>query len=98
MTCVTVLYAVLCVAIVTSSSTKPLCELCKNIVNEVDEVLKKGGDVEKAVSEFCRNDVPAFLSEMCEKIIAKNLKYIIEKLKEHDSAEKICTDLYLCNE
>ncbi|VDM64642.1 unnamed protein product [Angiostrongylus costaricensis] len=51
-----------------------------------------------AVSEFCRDDVPEFLSDYCEKIIAKNLKYIIEKLKDHEPADKICADLYLCNE
>ncbi|KHJ76978.1 Saposin-like type B, region 1 [Oesophagostomum dentatum] len=60
---------------------KPLCDLCENLIKKVDEVLEKGGDVEKAVDEFCKEDVPTFLVETCEKIISKNLKYIIEKLK-----------------
>ncbi|KIH63187.1 hypothetical protein ANCDUO_06511 [Ancylostoma duodenale] len=67
---------------------KPLCEMCENLIKKVDEVLEKGGDVEEvrirlnaAVDEFCREDVPSFLVEYCEKIISKNLKYIIEKLK-----------------
>ncbi|EPB68774.1 surfactant protein B [Ancylostoma ceylanicum] len=75
---------------------KPLCEMCENLIKKVDEVLEKGGDVEEAVDEFCRDDVPSFLVEYCEKIISKNLKYIIEKLKEHDPPEQICTDIYLC--
>ncbi|VDO29435.1 unnamed protein product [Haemonchus placei] len=89
---------------------KPLCEMCENLIKKVDEVLKQGGDVQKvllsnitdcesssmAVEQFCRDDMPEFLVDYCEKIIAKNLKYIIEKLKDHDPPEKICTDIYLC--
>ncbi|ETN73643.1 surfactant protein B [Necator americanus] len=75
---------------------KPLCGMCEGLIEKVDEVLKQGGDIEKAVDEFCREDVPTFLVDYCEKIISKNLKYIIEKLKDHDSPEKICTDIYLC--
>ncbi|CAJ0593088.1 unnamed protein product [Cylicocyclus nassatus] len=75
---------------------KPLCEMCEGLIEKVDEVLEKGGDIEQAVDEFCREDVPSFLVDYCEKIIAKNLKEIIEKLKDHESPEKICTDIYLC--
>ncbi|VDN30524.1 unnamed protein product [Cylicostephanus goldi] len=76
---------------------KPLCEMCEGLIEKVDEVLEKGGDIEEAVDEFCREDVPSFLVEYCEKIISKNLKEIIEKLKDHESPEKICTDIYLCS-
>ncbi|PIO75090.1 Saposin-like type B, region 1 [Teladorsagia circumcincta] len=75
---------------------KPMCEMCENLIKKIDEVLEQGGDVEKAVDQFCREDLPEFLVEYCEKIVAKNLKYIIEKLKDHDPPEKICTDIYLC--
>ncbi|WKX92536.1 hypothetical protein Q1695_010515 [Nippostrongylus brasiliensis] len=94
-----VFVAVLAVALGLSTATlrkKPLCEMCENMVAKVDEVLAKGGDIEKAVEEFCRDDVPSFLVDYCEKIISKNLNYIIEKLKNHESAEQICTDIYLC--
>ncbi|KAK6047013.1 hypothetical protein COOONC_15480 [Cooperia oncophora] len=55
--------------------------MCESLIKKVDDVLRQGGDVEKAVDQFCKEDVPEFLVEYCEKIISKNLKYIIEKLK-----------------
>ncbi|KJH51081.1 Saposin-like type B, region 1 [Dictyocaulus viviparus] len=93
---VAVVVSVFCLIVFSDAYKKPFCELCENIVKKVDDVLKEGGDIEKAVDEFCRNDVAEFLVEYCEKIIAKNLKYIIEKLKDHESPEKICFDIYFC--
>ncbi|CAI5440021.1 unnamed protein product [Caenorhabditis angaria] len=78
--------------------TKPLCGLCVNIVKQLDEVLEHGGDIEEAVDKFCKQDVPSFLVDTCEKIIEKNLIDIINKLKQHEEAEKICSDIYLCRE
>uniref|UniRef100_A0A0K0CXS1 Saposin B-type domain-containing protein n=1 Tax=Angiostrongylus cantonensis TaxID=6313 RepID=A0A0K0CXS1_ANGCA len=53
MRCGMVLVGVLCMAAFTSAYKKPLCELCENIVDKVDEVLKKGGDVEKVLYSTC---------------------------------------------
>ncbi|CAB3407121.1 unnamed protein product [Caenorhabditis bovis] len=75
---------------------KPLCDLCLKIVDQLDETLKHGDDVEKAVHKFCEEDVPSFLVDTCDKVIAKNLDFIIEKLKDHEEGEKICSDIYLC--
>ncbi|KAK5973342.1 Surfactant protein B [Trichostrongylus colubriformis] len=96
---VIVLVAAIIVAITASGALrkKPLCEMCENLIKKVDEVLQQGGDVQKAVDQFCRDDLPEFLVDYCEKVIAKNLKYIIEKLKDHDPPEKICADIYLCS-
>uniref|UniRef100_A0A8R1EF10 Saposin B-type domain-containing protein n=1 Tax=Caenorhabditis japonica TaxID=281687 RepID=A0A8R1EF10_CAEJA len=49
-----------------------------------------------AVDKFCKEDVPSFMVDMCEKVIEKNLEFIIEKLKDHEPADKICTDIFLC--
>lgn len=81
------LVLVLVLSIATGSYTglrkKPLCDMCENLIKKVDEVLQQGGDIEKAVDEFCQDDVPTILVDYCEKIISKNLKYIIEKLKKN---------------
>ncbi|VDM82064.1 unnamed protein product [Strongylus vulgaris] len=81
----TALTAVVTLSIITSLAAayrkKPLCEMCEGLIQKIDEILEKGGDIEEAVDEFCREDVPSFLVDYCEKIISKNLKYIIEKLK-----------------
>lgn len=79
-----------------SDTSKPLCGLCVNIVKQLDEVLEHGGDIEAAVDKFCKEDVPSFMVDMCEKVIEKNLEFIIEKLKDHEAADKICTDIFLC--
>ncbi|CAP31531.1 Protein CBR-SPP-15 [Caenorhabditis briggsae] len=79
-----------------TDTSKPLCGLCVNIVNQLDKVLEHGGDIEEAVDKFCKEDVPSFMVDMCEKVIEKNLEVIIEKLKNHEAAEKICTDIFLC--
>ncbi|CAJ0592728.1 unnamed protein product [Cylicocyclus nassatus] len=75
---------------------KPLCDMCEKFVENVDAVLEKGGDVAEAVEKFCKDDVPEILEDACDKIIAKNLKYIVEKLKEHDTPEEICSNISLC--
>ncbi|EFP12653.1 CRE-SPP-15 protein [Caenorhabditis remanei] len=79
-----------------TETSKPLCGLCVNIVKQLDQVLEHGGDIEAAVDKFCKEDVPSFMVDMCEKVIEKNLEYIIEKLKDHEEAGKICTDIFLC--
>ncbi|KAK6022464.1 Saposin-like type B, region 1, partial [Ostertagia ostertagi] len=78
-----VLVAVIIATVIGSGAfrKKPLCEMCENLIKKIDEVLQQGGDVQKAVDQFCREDLPEFLVDYCEKIVAKNLKYIIEKLK-----------------
>ncbi|EYB91530.1 hypothetical protein Y032_0205g1950 [Ancylostoma ceylanicum] len=120
--------AVFLAVIVCISSTiaekrkKPLCEMCEDVIEKLDNVLERGEDVEKeegksfdvflknllflslfslfgksfqALEEYCEGDCPDFLKQYCEKI-DQQLKYILEKLKEHDSPEKICTDIHLC--
>ncbi|VDM76312.1 unnamed protein product [Strongylus vulgaris] len=74
---------------------KPLCEMCEDVIQTLDKLLEKGEDLEKAMEEYCDTDCPDFLKPYCEKIDQK-LKYIIEKLKDHDTPEKICTDIHLC--
>ncbi|CAI2317658.1 unnamed protein product [Caenorhabditis sp. 36 PRJEB53466] len=81
---------------VVTEKAKPLCGLCVNIVKQLDAVLEHGGDIEAAVDKFCKEDVPSFMVDMCEKVIEKNLEFIIEKLKDHEAADKICTDIFLC--
>ncbi|VDM71474.1 unnamed protein product [Strongylus vulgaris] len=70
---------------------KPLCKMCEGFVENVDEVVKKEGDIAESVEKFCRNDVPRFLVEACEKMILKNLKYIIERLKMLSCRSQIVT-------
>ncbi|CAD6196335.1 unnamed protein product [Caenorhabditis auriculariae] len=81
-----------------TQKSKPLCGLCMNIVQQLDEALKHGDDVEKAIYKFCKEDVPGFLVEMCHKVIEKNIDEIIEKLKKHEPAEQICNDILLCHD
>uniref|UniRef100_A0A1I7WP02 Saposin B-type domain-containing protein n=1 Tax=Heterorhabditis bacteriophora TaxID=37862 RepID=A0A1I7WP02_HETBA len=68
--CLTFCYFV--TLIVCEERKKPLCEMCENLVDTVDDALRKGDD------------------------IAENVKFIIDKLKDHESAEQICSDLYFC--
>ncbi|PAV73574.1 hypothetical protein WR25_00774 [Diploscapter pachys] len=72
------------VAVVSAKSSvksKPLCGLCKHFVSKVDDIIKHEGDIEKAIDDFCKEDVPAFLVDTCVKIIEKNLHEIIEMMK-----------------
>ncbi|KHJ82502.1 surfactant protein B [Oesophagostomum dentatum] len=40
--------------------------------------------------------MPSPFVEPCNKIYVDNLVKIIEKLKKHDEAEKVCSDLRFC--
>lgn len=53
----------------------------RSIIDFFIENVEKIDGVFQAVDEFCQDDVPTILVDYCEKIISKNLKYIIEKLK-----------------
>ncbi|ETN73642.1 hypothetical protein RB195_005977 [Necator americanus] len=74
---------------------KPLCEMCEDVIEKLDRVLEKGEHMERALKKYCENDCPDFLKQYCEKL-DNALKYIIEKLKIHDTPEKICTDIHFC--
>ncbi|CAJ0593113.1 unnamed protein product [Cylicocyclus nassatus] len=69
--------------------------MCENFVEEVDTVVKKEGDVAAALEKFC-HEVLNFLIETCQKMILKNLKFIMERLQAHERSEKICIDLHYC--
>lgn len=43
----TVLAVILAAAMMAEARKKPMCEMCENLVEKVDEILKKGGDVEE---------------------------------------------------
>ncbi|RCN39778.1 surfactant protein B [Ancylostoma caninum] len=90
------LSVILCISTISAEKRKkPLCEMCEDVIEKLDRVLERGEDMEKALEEYCEGDCPDFLKQYCEKI-DQQLKYIIEKLKEHDSPEKICTDIHFC--
>ncbi|VDK84389.1 unnamed protein product [Cylicostephanus goldi] len=64
----------------TALRKKPICKMCENFVEEVDAVVKKEGDVAAALEKFC-HEVLNFLIETCQKMILKNLKFIMERLQ-----------------
>lgn len=48
------------------------------------------------IHTFCKREA-LFLAHECEKLIKKNLHKIIEKLRQHVDAGKICRDISLCS-
>ncbi|CAI4231276.1 unnamed protein product [Auanema sp. JU1783] len=74
---------------------KPLCDMCVTVIGTVKKAIDDGEDVPAAVEKFCNEEVPEVLSGMCVKLVAKNLKFIIEKLKIHETPEDICSSLSL---